>query len=163
MGLHEGEVRGQLEGGACRRSRRMNQQTGDRRPETGNRRPAMRKGADIANRILGFGAEALRLSGKLPRNAAGRHVGIQLVRSATSAGANYEEARGAESRADFVDKAGVAAKEMREACYWVALLERVRWMAIDMSGIVREANELAAILGASVRTARERVSGAEPK
>ena len=46
---------------------------------------------------------------KLPKHAAGRHVGLQLVRSGTAGGANYEEARAAESAADFAHKALVAA------------------------------------------------------
>jgi four helix bundle protein len=117
----------------------------------------LRVGADIAGRLLRFGVEVLELASALPKHAAGRHVALQLVRSGTGAGSNYEEARAAESRADFVHKLGVAAKEMREACYWVALVEGSRWVCTDQRALVREANELAAILGASSRTARARI------
>ena len=83
-----------------------------------------RKGDDIAERLLAFAASALRtgqsLSGDMPKI----HVYRQLVRSATAGGANYEEARCAESRADFVHKVRIAAKEMREAQYWLKLLLR---------------------------------------
>ncbi len=75
------------------------------------------------------------------------------------AGANYEEARAAESRADFAHKAAVAAKEMRQAVYWLGLVHRSGWIPADLSKVVHEASELAAILGASARTARSR---AEP-
>ena len=119
----------------------------------------MRIGADIAERLLRFGVAVLGLAAGLPKPAAGRHVALQLVRSGTSAGSNYEEARAAESRADFVHKLSIAAKEMREACYWVALVDRARWVSTDLCSLVREAHELAAILGASSRTARLR---AEP-
>src|SRR5262245_24043013 len=95
------------------------QRTGNRKQETGNRNPAMRRGRDIAERLLDVAVEAIRLSISLPRNAAGRHVGAQLVRSATGTGANYEEARAAESRDDFVHKVGVAAKEARETVFWL--------------------------------------------
>jgi four helix bundle protein len=84
-----------------------------------------------------------------------RHMGLQMVRSATSAGANYQEARHAESRADFVHKVGIAAKEMSETLYWVLLLRELG-LAPDVSGILREADELTAILVASARTARPR-------
>ena len=77
------------------------------------------------------------------------------------AGANDEEARAAESRADFVHKVGVAAKEMREACYWFGLVHRSGWLDADLTSIVREAGELAAILGASARTARARAPTTE--
>jgi four helix bundle protein len=116
----------------------------------------MRKGADIARRLGAFGVAALEVSARMPRNPAGRHVSIQLVRSATGAGANYEEARAAESRADFIHKLGIAAKEMREACYWVGMVGASGWVEDDLRSMLREATELAAILGASVRTARTR-------
>lgn len=94
----------------------------------------------------------------MPRDAASRHVALQLVRSGTSSGANYEEARGAESRADFAHKAAVAAKEMREACFWLNLVHRASLVPDDsnelLQSTLREAHELAAILGASARTAR---------
>ena len=83
---------------------------------------AARRGADIAERLLGLAATIVRLTRKLPRDVGGRHVGSQLVRSATSAGANYEEARAAESRADFIHKVRVAAKEMRETIFWLSLV-----------------------------------------
>jgi four helix bundle protein len=85
-------------------------------------------------------------------------VASQVVRSATGGGANYEEARAAESRQDFIHKVGVAAKEVREAVYWLELIRRTAWTKRDLSAVAREASELAAILGASARTARARAS-----
>jgi four helix bundle protein len=74
----------------------------------------MRKGADIAERLLELAVNVLQVARTLPRDVAGRHIASQVVRSSTSGGANYEEARGAESRADFIHKLGIAAKELRE-------------------------------------------------
>ena len=111
-------------------------------------------GADIADRLLELAARALRFTSRLPRDAIGRHVALQWVRSATSAGANYEEARAAESRDDFAHKVSVAAKEAREAGYWTALVHRARWLGSELEPMQREASELAAILAASARTAR---------
>ena len=48
----------------------------------------------------------------------------QLLRSATSIGANVEEAQAAQSKKDFVAKMAIASKEAREARYWLRLLER---------------------------------------
>ena len=84
------------------------------------------------------------------------HVVRQLVRSVTSAGANYEEARHAESRADFVHKLAIAAKEMAESLYWFRLLTRMN-IHHDMPRMSREADELVAILMASIKTARKSV------
>ena len=125
----------------------------------------MRLGSDIAERLLKFAVAALRLAMRLPRHPAGRHVASQLIRSATGGGANYEEARAAESRDDFVHKVGVAAKEVRETVFWLALIERSGWTAADLGAAIREAGELAAILGASARTARAnaRAAGGKPR
>ena len=99
---------------------------------------------------------AVQVSNELPRTPAGRHVALQLVRAVTGAGANYEEARAAESRDDFVHKVLVAAKEIREGRFWFALIERAGWTKTPLSAAIREADELGAILGASARTARQR-------
>jgi four helix bundle protein len=114
----------------------------------------MRVGSDIAERLLNFAVAAVRVGERLPKDRARRHVALQLVRCATSGGANYEEARAAESREDFVHKVRVAAKEVREAAFWLALIQRSRWGQAGLEGLSREAGELAAILGASARTAR---------
>ncbi len=115
------------------------------------------KGDDIAERLLDFGVRVIRLADALPKRLAGKHVGAQLLRCGTSAGANYEEGRGAESRADFVHKLGVARKETREASYWLRLVQRVNLVKPDLvAKLVQEANELCAILAASVKTAAAR-------
>ena len=113
-------------------------------------------GRNIAARLADFAASVLRFSTRLPKDPTGRHIAIQMVCAATAAGANYEEARAAESRPDFVHKAAVALKEIREARYWVVLVAKTGWLEIDLGDAIREASELAAILGASVRTARAR-------
>ena len=85
----------------------------------------------------------------------GRRVGDQLLRSATSAGANYEEARGAESKVDFAHKLQVALKEMRESNYWLRLLIRSGKVSPEiMAELLDESNQLRAILSKSVATAK---------
>ena len=116
----------------------------------------MRLGSDIAQRLLNFAVRAVRIAELLPRAPTGRHVAAQLIRSATGGGANYEEARAAESREDFVHKVGVAAREVRESAYWLQFIRSSGWIKpdIDIESAIREAGEMAAILGASARTAR---------
>jgi len=115
------------------------------------------KGHDISERLLAFAVRIIRLVGSLPKNVVGRHVASQLPRSGTSGGSNYEEARGAESKADFVHKLGVSWKELREAWYWLRLIhksELVKPSRVDL--LIKEANELSAILGKSLATAHGR-------
>ena len=114
----------------------------------------MRRGADIAERLMKFGLAVLRITQRLRRDVVSRHIAVQMFRATTGAGANYEEARAAESRGDFGHKVSIAAKEMREASYWISFLDRSGLLHEDMSNLVREAGELSAILGASARTAR---------
>ena len=51
-------------------------------------------------------------------------IGNQLLRSGTSIGANAMEAQNAESKADFIHKMKIAAKETSETLYWLLLCER---------------------------------------
>ena len=64
----------------------------------------------------------LGVVGDLPQTYVGKHVARQLTRSSTAGGANYEEARCAESRADFAHKCNVAGKEVRESVYWLRVI-----------------------------------------
>ncbi len=113
-------------------------------------------------RYLAFGAEILKLLPQLPQNKVGAHVGDQLFRSGASVGAHLQEARGAESRADFVHKMSMALKEAREARYWLALTERAKILPGEaMGGLLREAGEMVAILSQSVITAKARAAAAQ--
>lgn len=132
------------------------QAPGNRNQEAGNGNYEFRKGYDIAERILELTTAVVRLVPALPADPAARNAAIQLSRSISSPGANYAEARAAESRADFIHKVSIAAKEMHEASYWLALVDRAGWLDKDLSPLVREADELTAILAASARTARSR-------
>lgn len=95
----------------------------------------------------------------LPGDAAAKHVSAQLWRAVTSGGANYEEARGAESRADFVHKVRVATKELRQTHDWLRVVQRSSWLEPGTIGsLVNEIDQLVAILVASARTAKGRGS-----
>jgi four helix bundle protein len=115
------------------------------------------KGDDLSERLLDFAARNIRLVNALPRSLAGRQVGGQLLRCGTGGGSNYEEARGAESGADFIHKLSISWKEVREAWYWLRLISRAQLLKPSLiDKLVQEANELSAILGKSLATARKR-------
>ncbi len=115
------------------------------------------KGDNIAARLRAFAAGVLRICRDLGGDSSTKHIVRQLVRSATGGGANYEEARGAESRADFVHKLGIANKEIREALYWLQLACDAGIANEEFGGLIQEADELIAILTASIRTAKGRL------
>lgn len=115
------------------------------------------KGDNIAQRLLEFAAHVLKIVSRLPKTPEGRHIAKQLVRAATATGANYEEARGAESRADFVHKVKLALKEMRESYYWLRLIDHANLIHnLSAKTLIEEAHQLVAILTASAKTAQSR-------
>jgi four helix bundle protein len=118
------------------------------------------KGDDIADRLLALAVEALRAVETFPKGPVGKHIGTQLAKSATGGGSNYEEARAAESRADFVHKLSVATKEVRETVYWLRVAERAQLgRYAKLAQLTKEAHELVAILMASIRTAKGKQPG----
>jgi four helix bundle protein len=120
------------------------------------------KGDELAERLLVFADRVLRVCRDVRQDVPGRHVVRELIRSASAGGAIYEEARGAESRADFVHKIGIATKEVRESLYWLKLIERAELApAHSMQRHISEASELVAILTASGRTAKAQVASIE--
>ena len=85
----------------------------------------------------------------------GRHICGQILRSGTAAAANYGEARGAESRADFVHKLKIALKELNETTIWLEVIaESALHPPEAISRIVAENRELCRIIAASIKTAR---------
>jgi four helix bundle protein len=113
------------------------------------------KTRDLDDRVLRFAARIARLVGAMPRTIAGRHIGQQLLRAATSIGANDEEAQGAESRADFNHKLQVALKEARETNYWLRLIAAAQLLpAAKLTEIVDESTQLKSILSKAVASAK---------
>jgi four helix bundle protein len=113
------------------------------------------KGDNIADRLLDFAVACLRLAAELESNPVGKHIARQLTRSSTSGGAHYEEARSAESAADFAHKIAVAGKEVGESVYWLKITKRAAVTAtLDIERWIDEGLQLVRILAASVRTAR---------
>ncbi len=114
-----------------------------------------RRTTDLRERLLDFAAGCLKLGGRLARTTPGRYVAGQLMRSSASAGANYNEARGAESRADFVHKLQLALKEAKESQYWLMLVQRAELLPADSFGWhLAEADEIVRMLAKSVVTAK---------
>jgi len=116
------------------------------------------KGEDISDRLVEFSVRIIRLANSLPKNAVGKHISNQLLRSGTSPGANYEEARGAESSADFTHKLRVVLKELRESLYWLKVIEKAKLLpSKKLENISNETEELSKIIAQSIITARKKL------
>jgi four helix bundle protein len=113
------------------------------------------KADELQERLITFAVRIIKLSAGLPKTPAGRHIAGQILRSGTSPAPNYGEARGAESRADFVHKLGIVLKELNETLIWLCILERSELLKpARLSEIVEETRELGRILASSLKTAR---------
>ncbi len=109
----------------------------------------------LQQRLVSFAVKIIELVGYLPEAPAGHHVSGQILRSGTSPAPNYGEARGAESRADFVHKLRIAVKELNETGIWLLILLEARMAPTALvNALIKEESELACILGASIGTAR---------
>lgn len=104
-----------------------------------------------------FGIGVIRLVESLPPGMVSGVLGKQLVRCATSVGANYRAACRAKSPADFIAKLAIVEEEGDEAMYWLELLRDTGKAPADsIEPLLREADEIVAIVVASIRTARAR-------
>jgi four helix bundle protein len=114
------------------------------------------RGDQLSERLLGFVVSVLKLVDALPKTVAGRHIAGQLAASASSSGANYEEGCGAESRSDFVHKMSIVLKELKETRYWLRVIHLNGMLAAKLvEPIINECEQLCAIIGKSVSTARK--------
>lgn len=113
--------------------------------------------AAMKARTKAFALRVIRLTETLPATRAADVIGKQLLRSATSVGANYRASRRAKSRADFVHKLAIVEEEADESAYWLELLvESGLVPQANLADLMRECDEITAIIVASIRTAKER-------
>jgi four helix bundle protein len=112
---------------------------------------------ELKKRTSEFARRVILLCERLPTTQAGRTLTGQLIKAATSVAGNYRATCRARSRAEFTAKMGTVAEEADECVGWLELLISANQVsAIDAAWELSEANELAAIFGASFRTARSR-------
>ena len=78
----------------------------------------------------------------------------QFIRSATSIGANIQEALSGYSKKDFAYKMSISNKEARETLYWLELLEYGKFITYDYSELKERSHELIKILHSIVRTSK---------
>jgi four helix bundle protein len=116
------------------------------------------KPRDIRERTFDFALAIVRLCRAAEtRSVTAGVLSRQLLRSATSVGANVEEAQAGQSRADFVNKYAIALKEARETGYWLRLLAASDNTSDGKYGeLVNEATEIAKIIGAIVVKTKSR-------
>ena len=93
----------------------------------------------------------------LPRSEAAHVIGRQLIRSATSVGANYRSACRGKSTADVFAKLAIVEEEADETIYWLELLVEAKIVAEkNVDELLRQTDEIVAMTVASIKTLRGR-------
>ena len=111
---------------------------------------------ELKQRTKRFGLEVIKLVESLPKTRTTEVIGRQLLRSGTSVGANYRATCRGRSKADFISKAGIVIEEADESIYWMELLLEAKLASeIQTTDLIKEADEIVAILTASVKTDRK--------
>jgi four helix bundle protein len=115
--------------------------------------------ATFKQRTKQLGLGAIRLNEILPRTRTADVIGRQLLRSATSVGANYRAACRGRSSADVVAKLGIVLEEADETMYWLEMLVESGTVAADkVKDLMTEADEIVAMTVASIKTLKAKSS-----
>jgi len=109
---------------------------------------------DLEERTLKFSREAIVFVKNLPRNISNAEIANQLIRSATSIGANYIEANESLSKKDFLMRVKICRKEAKETIYWLKLVEPSKEEEHRGEWLIAEATELMKIFGSIVEKAK---------
>ena len=110
----------------------------------------------LLNKSLEFATQIVLFYESFSKSRKDTTVAKQLLRSATSIGANINEAVYGNSKADFIAKLHIALKETGESVYWLTLLSRTGLMEYDYSILLSLADEIKRMLIASLNTAKNK-------
>src|SRR5579859_6884111 len=110
---------------------------------------------EMKGRTKAYASRIVKLCSALPNNWVARTLGKQLLRSGTSVGANYRAVCRGKSNSDFINKLRIVEEECDESLFWMELLvENNIVKASRLTGLMKEASELLAIVVSSAKTAR---------
>ena len=109
----------------------------------------------LLHRTKAFSLKTIRFIESLPPGRTSEVIGKQLLRSATSVGANYRSACRAKSKADFISKLSVVEEEADECMYWLELLSESGVVERSVTAdLYEEADEITAMIVASIKSSR---------
>ena len=112
---------------------------------------------DLGKRTNDFALRIIRMYAALPKTTEAQVIGKQVLRSGTSVGAHYREARRAKSDADFINKMEGALQELDETVYWLELLSEAGIVKPDrLKPLTDECEELIAMFVTMVKNVKNR-------
>jgi four helix bundle protein len=110
---------------------------------------------DIKERSLAFAVRTAKLIDSFPRKITLLEYSKQLARACASIGANLEEADGALSKKDFLNKIGIARKEAKETRYWLQLIKQISTNnPADLDPLIKESEEIKLILSSIINNTK---------
>jgi four helix bundle protein len=111
----------------------------------------------IKYRTKQVGLGVIRLVDELPNKVSSWEISRQIIRSATSIGANYRAACRAKSTPDFINKLKIVEEEADETIFWLEMLEESGLISSNkLDPLKVETNEILSIVVASVNTAKNK-------
>ncbi len=114
---------------------------------------------EMKRRTKEFGLRVIKVVEALPKCKTSNVIGNQILRSATSIGANYRSACRGKSGADFAAKIAIALEEADETLYWLEMIVEAGLISKALlDSLMAEANELISILASSLKTVRESIA-----
>ena len=110
----------------------------------------------LKKRTKEFAKNIILLCIRLPANREGRLIGDQLFRSGTSVAANYRAACRGRSKAEFVSKLSIVLEEADESLFWLEIIHEMNISkAPEVNTLIKESDELVAIVVSSIKTVRK--------
>jgi four helix bundle protein len=108
---------------------------------------------ELKERTKQFAIQVINFIDGLKQSPSTVVLSKQIIRSATSVGANYRAACGARSKPEFIAKLQIAREESDETLYWLEIFHEIL-DDYDLKRLIKECDELTAILTASLKTSR---------
>jgi four helix bundle protein len=108
---------------------------------------------ELKHRAYQYSIEIIKFIDSLPKDSTTSVLSQQLLRSATSIGANLVEAKGASSKRDYINFFSYSLKSANESLYWLGLLRDAKGLNNSkIKSLLDETKELANIIGSSILT-----------
>jgi len=125
-------------------------------PKSPIRKGEIMDSEELKRRTKAFAVRIVKMTEAIPKTRAADIIARQVLRSATSVGANYRAACRARSHREFTAKIGIVTEEADETLYWLELLVETNIMSETLlKNLIQEADELTAIFTATAHTARQ--------
>ncbi len=110
--------------------------------------PKLKNHYNLRERLLRFARRVLQICKSLPKIQECEGIRRQLADAGTSIGANFEEADGALTKKDFVNKVGISRKEAKETRYWLKSIDGIFLKEGCLAADIKESEEIISILSA---------------